>query len=225
MKAIILAGGLALAVCGSAIAQDGERRCCHVTEGVWLDGTYTPAACEALGRDYAPQGDARTAMCTSPETTDIPGNPPGAPGSPGGGDSGDGDGDGAGGGGDGSGGGAGVHVPESETVSLAEERFDYETVGRASLPELGGFLDRANLQRDLCDQLAGGRAGAAMPDMGATCFSNLRGNVHLVTQNASRMRNDRTLDESERHEAVHITQQAGAIRDHADAMLHPERAN
>lgn len=230
MKIILTAGALALAFSAAAAAQDGERRCCHLTEGVWLDGTYTPEACTALGEDYAPQGDGRTMMCTPLETTDIPGNPPGAPGSPGGGDGGDGDGaggdgDGAGGGGSGSGdGGGGAGVQMREDASLAEQRFTYDEVGAADLAGLGHFLERTEMQRDFCDDMlrtgADDRAaGQAIGEQATTCFTNLRGNAHLVTQNAGRMRNDRSIDPSLREEAAHIMQDAGAIRDHADAVL------
>lgn len=221
MKTMLTAGALVLAFSATAAAQDGERRCCHLTEGVWLDGTYTPEACTALGEDYAPQGDGRTMMCTPLETTDIPGNPPGAPGSPGGGDGGDGDGAGGGGSGSGDGsGGGGAGVQMREDTNLADQRFTYDEVGSADLAGLGHFLERTELQRDFCDDLM--RTGAddrAAGQAGATCFTNLRGNAHLVTQNAGRMRNDRSMDASEREEAAHIMQDAGAIRDHADAVL------
>ena len=167
-------------------------------------------------------------MCRREAREEIPPLTPGAPGSPGGG-SGDGDGDGSGaGGGDGSGdgsGGAGVQRseggPQSETASLADMRFDYETVGRASLAELGTLNHQTLEQRDFCDDFAPaeGAAGQAMGEMGAQCFTNLRSNAHLVTQNAGRMRNDRSLTEEMREEAAHIMQQASDTRAHADAAL------
>ncbi|WP_394692464.1 hypothetical protein [Hyphobacterium sp.] len=203
--------GLALAFMPQASAQD-DRRCCHVSEGVWLDGTYTPAECRARGEDFAPQGDSRTAMCTRHETTEIPPSPPGAPGSPGGGPGG---GDGGGGGGS----GAGVQMPED--MSLANERFGYETVGSASLSELGTFRDRAFEQRDFCDSLIRGMdtADRAAAQQGQQCFSNLRANANLVAQNAGRMRNGRDMDASEREEAAHIFQSASELRSEADARL------
>lgn len=231
MKPAVLALFCAALLSGGVAAQEGERRCCHVTEGAWIDGTYTPAQCRALGTDYAPQGDSAAGMCRRETHEEIPPLTPGAPGSPGGG-AGDGDGDGSGAdGGDGSGdgsGGAGVQRseggPQSETASLADMRFDYETVGRASLPELGVMRDHILEQRDFCDDFAPaeGVAGQAMGEMGATCFTNLRGNAHLVTQNAGRMRNDRTLNEDERHEAAHIMQQASDTRAHADTVMDAE---
>jgi len=226
MKYAIMALSSAALLTGTAAAQDGERRCCHVTEGAWLDNTYTPADCRARGDDYAPQGDAEAAMCREGTTTETPPTTPNAPGSPGGG-SGDGDGDGSGaGGGDGSGGGgAGVQRrdddPVAETTSLADMRFDYETIGQASLPDLSAHFDQTIEQRDFCDGIVqgGGSEAGAMAGASAHCYTNLRSNAHLITQNASRMRNDRTLNEDERHEAVHIMQGAGDIRAHAEAQL------
>lgn len=226
MKYAILALTSAALIAGTAAAQDGERRCCHITEGAWLDGTYTPAECRARGDDHAPQGDGEAAICRSDETTEIP---PSAPGSPGGG-SGDGDGDGSGAGagdgsGDGSGGGAGVQHRDdgtpTETSSLADLRFDYETIGQASLPDLSGYFEQTVNQRDFCDGMIHGTDAEdrAMGQMAAHCFTNLRSNAHLITQNAGRMRNDRTFDDSEREEAVHIMQGAGEIRSHAEAQL------
>ena len=210
------------------IAAQDERLCCHVPEGVWLEGTYSAADCRARGEDFAPQGDGRAAMCMRSETTEIPPNPPGAPGSPGGGPGGDGEGGGGGGSGDGSdGGGSGAGVQVREDASLAEERFDYETVGQASLSELGSFLERAQMQRDFCDvELQGTQpeSRAAGPDAGE-CYANLRANVHLVTQNAGRMRNSRDLTEDERQEAVHIHQSASELRDYADGQLEGQTAD
>lgn len=211
--------GFALVFMPQTQAQD-DRRCCHVSEGVWLDGTYTPAECRARGEDFAPQGDPRTAMCTRHETTEIPPSPPAAPGSPGGG-SGGGDGGGGGGAGasDGSGGSAGVQMPED--MNLANERFDYEAVGSASLSELGSFRDRAFEQRDFCDGLIQGMddTDRSAAQQGQQCFSNLRANANLVAQNAGRMRNVRDMDASEREEAAHVFQSASELRSEADARL------
>lgn len=215
--------GFALALMPQASAQD-DRRCCHVSEGVWLDGTYTPAECRARGEDFAPQGDPRTAMCTRNETTEVPPSPPATPGSPGGGPGG---GDGGGGGGSGAGNGAGdgssssagVQMPED--MSLASERFSYETVGSASLSELGTFRDRAFEQRDFCDGLIQGMddADRSASQQGQQCFANLRANANLVAQNAGRMRHAREMDASEREEAAHIFQSASELRSAADAQL------
>lgn len=236
MRTMLLAGTAIFLLGGPALAQDGERRCCHVVEGAWIDGTYTPAECRALGDDYAPQGDARAAMCRDATHEEIPPMTPGAPGSPGGG-SGDGDGNGGGGagGGDGSGDGdggprvqrsAGEEGPQSETADLAAMRFDYETVGRASLSELGTLNHQTLEQRDFCDSmLQTGPEGRTAEPAGAECFTNLRSNAHLVTQNAGRMRNDRSMSEDERHEAAHIMQQASDTRAHADAQLEAANGN
>ena len=160
---------------GGSAAQE-DRRGCHTTEGVWLDGTYTPSECRALGDDFAPQGD-----------------------------------------GDGS--GAGLQRPE--VTSLAGERFGYETVGSASLGDLGVFRDRAFERHDFCIELIQdtGPEDRAAGQASQQCFTNLRANANLVAQNASRMRNSRDLSESEREEAAHIFQDASGLRSEADERL------
>jgi len=206
---------------GGSAAQE-DRRCCHTTEGVWLDGTYTPSECHALGDDFAPQGDARAAMCTGDETTIIPPSPPGSPGSPGGGPGGDPGGYGGGGsgdGGDGDGSGAGLQRPG--VTSLAGERVGYKTVGSASLGDLGVFRDRAFERHDFCIELIQdtGPEDRAAGQASQQCFNNLRANANLVAQNAGRMRNSRDLSESEREEAAHIFQDASGLRSEADERL------
>lgn len=255
MWKLLIASVFAAGIGGLASAQD-ERRCCHITEGVWLDGTYTPAECRARGEDFAPQGDGRAMMCTRGESTEIPPAPPGAPGSPGGGPGGGGGGDGSGAGdgsGDGGRGGA-VRPARNETsqgvvpmitggmipvrcerdedtyciVRIYNLELDYDEVTEAPAEELESLLGTIEQQSQACTQLEDETVEMqCMAETGQMClprcYSNLRSNSHLITQNAGRMRNDRTLDAAAREQAVSIFETARALREHADAWLGTHR--
>lgn len=198
-------------------------------------------------------GSAMCARSETTEIPPSPPGAPGSPGGgPGGGDGGGGSGAGAGDGNGGRGGGFSIGREENgETIPAPDltglvpvqcERDDdnyclvrfinldleYEEVSDAPVDELQTLLGTIEQQSQACTQLEDEMIEMqCVAETGQyclpRCYSNLRSNSHLITQNAGRMRNDRDLTEVARDRAETIFETARALRQHADEWLGAHR--